>query len=161
MLADRDPIAPYIHMSDLLTENGAFKRELGWTQPKAEKLVKSAEDLLASVDRNDMCAFACSVDIAARDRLRRQGYAVSAPAVICAENGLGKLLTWYAERHKVELAYVFYDQNEPFIKSIRTRWLRHKHKMRNRLVTDDLVWGALRTFRMSTCAQPRKFKPAT
>jgi hypothetical protein len=143
MLSDRDPIAPYIHMTDLVTGNGVFESKFGWTQTKAEKLVLDAEELLISINPNTMCAFTCSVDTAARKRLRREGYAVSDPAVICAENGLGRLLGWYTEKHRVELVYAFYDQNEPFIKSIRTRWLRHEAKMRKKLIADDLLWGRI------------------
>ena len=120
-----------------------FESKFGWTLTKVEKLVGDIENILASVDPTTMCAFACAVDTAARKRLRQEGYVVSAPAVICAEIGLGNLIEWYTKKHKVEMAYLFYDQNEPFIKSIRTRWLRHEERMRKQLVAHDLLWGRI------------------
>jgi hypothetical protein len=143
MLADRTPTAEYIHMSDIVSGNDPFRRDQGWTEEKRQKLIKDAIQVLRSIDERTMCAFACSVDVAARNRLRQQGFPVSDPAVICAENGVGRLLNWYTETHRFELACLFYDQNEPFIKSIRTRWLRHEEKLKKAKVTSDLVWGRI------------------
>ncbi len=143
MLKDRDPVAPFLHMSELISGNGPFRREFGWTDAKVDALVADAEKLILSSANNAMCALACVVDVVAHRHLRQEGHPVSTPALICAEIGFGKLIEWYTEKHSVEMAHLFYDQNEPFIKSIRTRWLRHEEKMRRRLVTDDLVWGRI------------------
>jgi len=63
--------------------------------------------------------------------------------VICAENGLGRLLTWYTDKYDIDLAHVFYDQNESFIKSIRTRWHQHEARLRKTGVASDLVCGRI------------------
>ena len=64
----------------------------------------------------------------------------SPPAVICAENGIGRLLHWYLDHHKVELAHLFYDQGESFIKSVRTRWLSEEEKKRK---VKHPFWGMI------------------
>jgi hypothetical protein len=141
MLRDRYPIAPYIHMTDLITGNDPFERQAGWGEEKVDRLVSDAESLFNSIDKKDICAFACSIDIKAWQRLKDEGYQVSDPAVICAEIGIGALFTWYRNMHRLEMAHLFYDQDEPFISSIRRRWL-DVHKS-NHLVTDQLFWGTI------------------
>ena len=63
------------------------------------------------------------------------------PAVICAEIGIGSLINWYDDRHGMEFAYLFFDNDEPFIKSIRRRW--EKAVSPKRLVTNELFWGRI------------------
>ena len=121
MLINRDPVAPYIHMTDIVTQNGAFKSKLGWTGNKIIRLVNDAEFVFHLAPKNTLCASACSVDTKARIRLLAKGYRIPKPAVVCAEIGLKHLFSWYVNTHKFELAYLFYDQGEPFIRSIRTR----------------------------------------
>jgi hypothetical protein len=141
MLRDRYPIAPYVHMTDLITGNDPFERKAGWTDCKVEGLVSDIQTLLGSIPTSNLCAFACSIDMKARKRLIAEGYQITDPAVICAENGIGRLLKWYDDRHPLELAHLFYDQNEPFIRSIRRRWL--KVVGNKKLVTDELFWGRI------------------
>jgi hypothetical protein len=93
---------------------------------KLDTLVNDALNVLGSLPVGTICAFAArSIKLPVKD-LDKEGYNVSKPAVICAENGLGRLLTWYTDEYDIELAHVFYDQNESFIKSIRTRWHQHE-----------------------------------
>lgn len=141
MLRDRYPIAPYVHMTDLITGNDPFEREAGWCSCRVKGLVDDVINLLGSINPTDLCAFACSVDVLARKRLKDEGYPVTDPAIICAENGLGRLLEWYTDKHGIELSYLFYDQNEPFIRSIRRRWQRAVPQ--RKLVTGDLFWGRI------------------
>ena len=62
--------------------------------------------------------------------------------MICAEEGIFHLLKWRMDRRNdVELAHLFYDQNEPFIRSITTRWLQHE-KGKNK-VKSNLFWGLI------------------
>src|ERR1700693_3061758 len=142
LLRNRYPIAPYIHMTDLITGNDPFERKAGWTDCKVDALVSDVVTLLGQTSATgEMCAFACAVYVQARGRLVTEGYEVSDPAVICAEVGIGNLLNWYTDRYGLELACLFFDQNEPFIKSIRSRWLKAMRP--NRMVTDELFWGRI------------------
>ena len=62
MLNSRDPVAPYVRMTEVLTGNGPFKRELGWTKDKLEQLVWDAAGVLASMDQRTICGIACAVN---------------------------------------------------------------------------------------------------
>ena len=140
MLANRDPAAPWIHMTDLLTGNGPFERKYGWTDEKVRRLIWDAVALIVSVDQSKICGFACAVDLVAHKTLHDEGYQITKPAVICAETGIGSLLEWYIERHDVELAHLFFDQGEPFIRSIRGRWLQEDRPKRK---VKHAFWGML------------------
>jgi hypothetical protein len=142
MLRERYPIAPYIHMTALITGNDPFELVAGWTECRVDRLVSDAEGVLNSADKKHICAFACSIDVSAHSRLIDEGYNISDPAVICAEIGIGQLLTRYRDTHSLEMAHLFYDQDEPFIGSIRKRW-RERVVMPNKLVTNELFWGSI------------------
>jgi hypothetical protein len=141
MLRDRDPIAPYVHMTDLITGNGSFKSGAGWDENKVDRFVHDISVLLNSIDKSKICGFACSVDVHAHKRLIAEGYDVTDAAVICAEVGVGNLFKWFDRTQQLEMAYLFYDQNEPFIRSIRRNWLKFNNP--NKLVTDELFWGRI------------------
>lgn len=127
MLKNRYPIAPFVHMTDLLTGNDPFERIAGWTECKTTELISDVQDLFHAF-RSELVAFACAVDIRARERLCMEGYKIGKPAVICAEIGLGKLLPRWQTANPFELAHLFYDEGETFIKSIRARWLKDVHR---------------------------------
>lgn len=130
MLKDRYPIALYHHMTDLVTGNGDFRRADGWDIEKRDSLISNAIKVILSMDQSKVCGFACAIDVRAHKRLKAEGYALPKPAVICAELGLAQLLAWFYADHPFQLAYAFYDQNEPFIKSIRSRWLVEENNKR-------------------------------
>jgi hypothetical protein len=141
MLGDREPIAPYVHMTDLITGNHGFKGRDGWTKPKVRQLVSDVVNLLGSVPPSNLCAFACAIDVRAHRRLRGEGYQIDPPSVVCAHLGLGKLLEWYTARHSLEVSHLFYDQNEPFIRPIRREWLKSINPKKR--IVDDLFWGRI------------------
>jgi len=141
MLKDRDPIAPYVHMTDLITGNNGFSRDDGWGVQNVDRLVSDVESLLFSFGRK-MCAVACAMDIQARKRLVREGHPIPDPAVVCAEIGLGGLMDLYLQKHDIELAHLFYDQKEPFIRSIRRKFLKFQEENPQRITT-DLMWGII------------------
>ena len=135
-----ESVFAFAGIRNLLTGNHPFTTTAGWTKDKCERLVWDAVDVLASMDQTKVCGVACAVDIHAHKRLLAVGYRATKPAVICAENGVGYLLNWYTERHELELAHLFYDQGEPFIRSIRTRWLNEEQK-KSRI--KDPFWGRI------------------
>lgn len=138
MLRERYPIAPYIHMWQIVSGTDPFESRAGWTELEVDRLVSDAENLLSVVPTNEMCAFACSIDLNAHERLLAEGYDIGAPAVICAELGLGSLIDWYEDTHGLEKAHAFYDQNEKFIRSIKDRWL--KATTRKKPIVEDAFW---------------------
>jgi hypothetical protein len=122
MLKSRYPVAPYIHMTDIVHGVDPFERKAGWTVSKVQELVRDAILVLGELDQSKICGFACSVDTSARDRIYAEGFDIPDASQICAEIGLGSLLNWYTDQHDIGLAHLFYDQGEPFIGSIRSRW---------------------------------------
>ena len=77
-LRDRYPIAPYVHMTDLVTGNDPFERKGGWTSCKVNDLVADVLALFRELTSwGELCAFACAVDVDARERLYNEGYDVS------------------------------------------------------------------------------------
>ena len=87
MLSDRDPAAPYVHMTDLITGNREFRSTEGWTPVKVKRLVSDVITLMGSTPPANLCAFACAIDVKAHKRLLKEGYDIGDPAVICAQLG--------------------------------------------------------------------------
>jgi hypothetical protein len=139
MLKSRYPVAPYIHMTDLITGNDPFERLNGWTDEKVDGLVSDAETLLNSVDKSQMYSAVFSIDKKACDRVRADGHPVPDPSVVCAEFCIYHPLGRYVDNNGLELAYLFYDQDEPYISSIRSRWNEHRKK----LISDNIFWGSV------------------
>ena len=142
MLRERYPIAPYLHMTDLLTGNEPFERRAGWKDCKVTQLINDALTVLHQVPKNELCAFACSIDTIAWRKLIAEGHPINPPAVLAAEIGIGNLFAWYRQHHGMAMAHLFYDTNEPFIRSIRTRWRQYNDPGK---VTDQLFWGTIAT----------------
>jgi Protein of unknown function (DUF3800) len=123
--------------------NSHFERLNGWDDSKISALVLDALNILQGFDKRRFCSFVCSIDLQARERLIAEGYVISEPGKICAELCIAKTFKWYFQNHKDELecAYIFFDQGEPFISSIRRIWAeRHNPKS---LVAAD-AWGLIR-----------------
>lgn len=141
MLRERYPIAPFVHMSQLVAGVDPFERVAGWTEERVNALVLDAVHLLQELDKDKFCAFACTVDVTARDKLVSEGTVIGAPVEICAEVCVGSAFFWYLEKHSesVELAYIFFDQGERFMNGIRQKWLE-KHKPLNRISLEPF-WG--------------------
>jgi hypothetical protein len=132
MLRNRYPVAPYIHMSEILARVDPFEREAGWTDGKIESLVWDATGVLTESDKGRFRSFVCRIDIKAHAKLLSEGYVLQDPSVICAECCLAPAMTWYIETFGFEFAYVFYDQGEPFFKNFRHEW-SVKHTPRGRV----------------------------
>jgi hypothetical protein len=128
MLRDRYPVAPYIHMIDILDWHDPFERVNGWDETKKDKLIEDAIRLLEEMNRFHFRSFICAIDLTARDNLVEKGHPVSDPFVICAELCVGNPIAWWNDSHpeKPERASVFFDRNERFMHDLRQRWLRER-----------------------------------
>jgi hypothetical protein len=143
MLRDRYPIAPYIHMTDLLTGNDPFERIVGWTEDKRHRLIFDALNILQQLPKEGFCAFICSVDATARDYLVDDGYVIPEPAAICARLCFQRSLQWYFDHHPdtLELVSIYFDRDEPFIQPIREVWLKYSDP--RRLVQENPAFGLI------------------
>ncbi|HLG95175.1 MAG TPA: DUF3800 domain-containing protein [Bryobacteraceae bacterium] len=127
MLRDRYPIAPYIHMNELIGWEDPFERTVGWNEEKKNKLIIDAVQLLQRLDRT-FTACLCMIDLTANQELRAMGYPVSDPYTICAEICVAKSVSWYNDQHphKSELAHIFFDRDEQFMHTVKERWLQER-----------------------------------
>jgi hypothetical protein len=140
VLHKREPHAPYLHMSQLLTGNGPFR---GWEQDRRYNLVMDAVDYLQNLPKKAFCAVVCSIDETARNRLIADGCTITEPHVICAQCCIGQAFQWYYDTHpdRIEAAYIHFDQNEKFMHPIRQRW--QQENKGQRLVIANTFWGLI------------------
>jgi hypothetical protein len=128
MLRDRYPIAPYIHMNELMGWDDPFERVVGWNEENKNRLVLDAIHLLQAMDKSTFTSHVCTIDMTAYHELVGIGHPVSDPYKICAEVCVGKSVSWYNDRHpqKSELAHVFFDRDEKFMHTLKQRWLQER-----------------------------------
>jgi hypothetical protein len=144
MLRARYPIAPFIHMSDMVTYNDPFERVAGWTAIKIKDLVDDAIKLLNGMNKRAYCSFVCSVDVSAHGRLLTEGLDMPPdPIALLAKLCIDGAFSWYFKEHPqgIEVAYVFFDQNEPYISEFRRQWL--KRSSSSKMVLQDPFWGLI------------------
>lgn len=136
MLRSRYPIAPFIHMTDLINSIDPFERAAGWTEGKKRQLVYDAGEVLRSIPGNQLCAVYCTVNLSARERLVAKGFDLGDPAAICVENCLAHAWKWHLNKHGLETVYLYFDRGERFRPAIYGQWLAH-----NRNLIKHRLWG--------------------
>ena len=127
MLHKRYPIAPYIHMSQIVSGDDPFERVNGWTKEKVLSLVSDAIDLIQS--RDSIHSFSCRVNLSARERIMNEGHSVYDPERLCAEMCSAIVLDW-SVKHKLESVYMFFDRGERFMKQFKDQWLSNRTPLR-------------------------------
>lgn len=140
VLAKRDPYAPYLHMSELLSGNRPFDR---WPQDRRYNLVWDAVYYLQDLPKKAFCAVVCSMDETAHTKLVCDGWDIPEPHDTCSHCCIGKSFSWYydANPQGIETAYVYFDQNERFMHPFRQRW--QKENKGQRLVIKNAFWGLI------------------
>ncbi|MGO4884623.1 MAG: hypothetical protein ACLP59_27955 [Bryobacteraceae bacterium] len=123
MLYARDPVAPCVHMWKLVHSEDPFERSAGWTAPKVESLVSDAVAEIKGWDA--LRAFSCRVNLSARKRIIKEGYAIEEPFKLCVEMCLSLSLKWRF-RTKVEKVWLFFDRGEQFKRRITRQWLANR-----------------------------------
>jgi hypothetical protein len=124
MLRERYPIAPYIHMWEIISGKDPFERKAGWTREKINILISDAVEMLNS-RRDRLRSFSCRVNLSARERIINEGHSVYDPMKLCAEMVTALSLAWKF-KSQIELVYFFFDRGEPFMRSLRKQWLANK-----------------------------------
>jgi Protein of unknown function (DUF3800) len=140
VLQKREPHAPYLHMKKLYSTEGEFE---GFTKERWNNIISDAVNYLQQLPKRALCGIVCTIDEHARDKLIAQGCTVSDPYIICAECCIGAAFSWSFDNHPegVEPAYIYFDQNEPFMHDFRQRWLRERK--RQRPVITNAFWGLI------------------
>ena len=129
VLKDRYPRAPYLHMNPLVMREDPFERVVGWTDEKVSQLVLDAINFLSSINKRAFRAFVISIDVTAHQRLLAEGLPLGGdPVDIITSLCLDSAIKWYCAEHpdNIERLYVFFDQNEPHIKTLRDKWLQRR-----------------------------------
>jgi hypothetical protein len=130
MLCSRYPVAPYVHMIELLGHEDPFEEAAGWTLEKKHDLVQDALILLSHINKAEFRMVWSSINESERIRLEGEGVnIVEDPYVRCAADCVffsgGKYLLNVPEEQREPL-YVFYDRGEKFLGRFKNNWLSHR-----------------------------------
>lgn len=144
MLRERYPMAPYVHMWEIISGTDPFERVNGWTKDKVLALISDAVDLLTNWSgMHSLRPFSCRVNLSAKERIAKDGYSVQDPMSICAGMCIALAMDSLIVR-RPELCYVFFDRGERFMAPFKTEWLA-KRTPPGRLSTDQskTVWDII------------------
>ncbi|MCX6627515.1 MAG: hypothetical protein NTW28_07800, partial [Candidatus Solibacter sp.] len=114
VLQKREPHAPYLHVTDLLTGNKVFT---GWSAERRQALIMDALNYLQFLPKLAFRAVVCTIDTTAREKLLEEGYRITDPHVVCGQCALGAAFDWCYEHHPdgIELGHIYFDRNEQFM----------------------------------------------
>lgn len=132
MLRARYPVAPYIHMIEILNGEDPFESLVGWDDCKKQSLVQDAITLLSQMNKLEFRMVWCSINESARQRLQREGIAVpESPVVHCTAACMFLTVGAYTlnvpDVHQ-EPFYIFYDRGEDFLGKFKQRYLQNRTK---------------------------------
>jgi hypothetical protein len=123
ILRDRYPIAPYLHMKEIVLGKGPFRDENGWDDAKRVQLVQDCLVFSQKLDKRKFCTFICSIDMRMYRHIRDKGFNLPSVSRICNKFVPQAIFKWYLDKFSQwELAELYYtfDQNERFIGPFRT-----------------------------------------
>ena len=146
MLVNRDPAAPYIHMRDLHTGNGPFKRADGWGTPEATALTNDAIQVIQGIKfRYKACIFAVGirVNLDAHESIVSKGMAIYSPHEICVRASVASMLKRFCDtlrEESIETWNIAFDQGERFLHPFKKEWDRNRTKG---LIKKHLFWDLI------------------
>jgi hypothetical protein len=125
MLRERYPIAPYLHMWELISATDPFERQAGWKKEQVMALVSDAVRVVQTY-RDTLHSFSCRLNLSAWERITAEGeIRLKDPYEICGEMTPTLALWWYfAKMRKLERCFFMYDRGERFMQSFKEMWLR-------------------------------------
>lgn len=130
MLSSRYPIAPYIHMIELLGNDDPFETHVGWDFDKKKQLVQDAIVLLSQMNKSEFRMTWCSINESARTRLVKEGLSVPFDpfqwcSAVCVFATVGTYSLNIPDE-KQEPLFVFYDRGEKFLGKFKNKWLSNR-----------------------------------
>jgi hypothetical protein len=130
MLKARYPIAPYIHMIELLDGEDPFETSAGWEFCKKQDLIQDAITLLSNMNKAEFHMVWSSINDSERIRIQQNGHNVPPdPFLVCAADCAFFAVGTYAlnvPAEEREPLYVFYDRGEKFFGSFKNKWLSNR-----------------------------------
>ncbi len=140
------PAAKYVHMREANALQGEFSPRNGWNAKKVEALVQDLLFYLQTVDKQRFRMSACTVDLAAREKLKHEGLPIPEAVDICNELCPKTFLAWYFDKYPgiISTLDYFFDKDEPFKESFEKTWTQEKSRV---LVPGalDMTWSLIKT----------------
>jgi hypothetical protein len=132
MLKNRYPIAPYIHMIEVLDHKDPFEPITGWDEDRKKALIHDAIVLLSQMDKKGFSMSWSTINESARRRWEQERKEVIADpfakcAAECSLLAVGGYIRNVPEE-KREPVHIFYDRGEPFLGHFKNRWLKGRTK---------------------------------
>jgi len=115
VLRSRSPIAPYLHMREVVPGKGPFK---SWDEDKRVNLVQDCLAYSSQLDKTEFCTFICTVDMRLYRSLKANGAKLPSVWRICNHFVPVGMFAWYLNEfhsRKLPELYFEFDQNERFI----------------------------------------------
>lgn len=123
-----NPKADYMHMNEAIQLKREFDPAKGWNETNVAELLNGGLlSYLTTLDKEKYCQFACTVDMAAYRKLLDENYQLEAPAGICLNSCVDRIMEWYFHEYHAacELeSHYYFDQSEPFEDIFKARWTR-------------------------------------
>jgi hypothetical protein len=133
MLRSRYPVAPYIHMIELLDAEDPFEPQAGWGQDEKLQLVQDAIVLLSQINKSEFVMAWSSINESERLRLHDRGETVPRdPYLFCTTDCLFLTLGGYIANvpdEQKEPICIFYDRGESFLGNFKNNWLQGRTKL--------------------------------
>ena len=130
MLRSRYPIAPYIHMIELLGHEDPFEGQVGWRYENKRQLIQDAVVLLSQMNKAQFIMGWSSIPESLRLRLKQDGKPVPDDPYLqlasdCMYLMVGQYLL-HAPEVSQEPIYVFFDRGEKFLGTFKNNWLKYR-----------------------------------
>jgi hypothetical protein len=130
MLEQRYPIAPYIHMIELLGDEDPFEPLVGWDVDNKRQLIQDAVVLLSQMNKAGFRMAWCSINESARLRAEIDGVRVpESSTLFCASNCVFLTVGAYMLNvpfENQEPIYIFFDRGERFLGKFKQNWLKNR-----------------------------------
>ena len=123
MLRERYPVAPYVHMIEVMGHDDPFTSVNGWDLAKKRQLILDAIIALSQMDKNEFRWFRISINEGAVRRLFREGEAVPADlhkhcSLLMVTFMIGAYIQNCPNPEKI---FLFFDRGEKFMSGIKKR----------------------------------------
>ncbi len=117
ILKARTPVAPYLHMRELVSASGAYTEELGWDDTKRQKLLNDCFLYAYNLDKEQFRSFVATLDMTCLRALRLGKSAMPSAVELLNYYVPSKVFEWFCDNintQKLREAYFYFDQGEPF-----------------------------------------------
>ena len=113
-----------MHMTDFMARRGPFT---SWSSERERTVIKDALNAFAALaPESKSCV--CSIDMDDHKRLKAERPHLIDENSMCVEMAFSSVFVEPAEVEKDKAIFLYFDQNEPFMRKINNVWLRRKKR---------------------------------